>query len=141
MKLGKYGDTRKKAKDIADIGETGRLIVLGVERNKNKNEEEVKAYIESCEQAKEYLIYIIEAYEFKTGTISVEEIKRLPLTNLEECQKFGEEMRHIHAEIKSNEKIPSIFYPFFPTSISRLSFTTFELILFFAIGILLYFIL
>lgn len=138
MKLGKYGTNRKKAKEIADIGETGRLIILGVERNKQKENAEIEPYIESCEQARVYLIQVIEDYDFKLETTSIEEIKEMPLTNLDECQKFGEEMRRIHIELKNSAKIPGIFYPFFPTSVSRLSFTTFELLMFFVIGILLY---
>lgn len=136
--MGKYGELKTKAREIAEIGETGRLVLLAVERDEHKEditEEEIEQLYEGCDQARSLVLQVMEEYDMVLQDTTKEEIAARPLNDFESCKQLGLDMRRYHDEFKKQANISRVFYPFFPTSISRLSVTTFEIIMIFVIGI------
>src|SRR5699024_12576883 len=85
--------------------------------------------------ARSLVLQVMEDYDMVLSDTTKEEITERPLNDFESCKQLGLDMREYHKEFKKQAKIPGVFYPFFPTSISRLTVTTFEILMIFIIGI------
>jgi len=140
--MGKYRILRHRAKTIDDIGEAARLVLLGAQRNRKQPDEvKVQSFIRGVKEAKAFLLQVMEDEHYGEETESKRAIEAFAIQNLEDCKLFGEKMLAIHKQLKKQAGINRLFYPFFPTSISRMSFTTFELLVFVIVAFVLFFLL
>lgn len=134
-----YGKKRKQAKQINEVKETARLIYMGVQRLQQKEDKEQnERFYNSCQNATIFASDVMQQPQYSFTTEEVEEIQYFQFSDLDSCVIFADKLTELTKELERRAKIPRLYYPFFPTSVSNLSFTTLEVLLFFIIGIGLY---
>lgn len=140
--MGKYSDLKKRARAITDLEESGRLLVVGAERNR-KVEDEVKVqqFITSAKDAKTFAVQVMEDENYGVENGELAAVKKMYVRNLDECHALGEKILSLHKDIKKTVGINGIFYPFFPASMSQLAVASSDLLIILIVCILLYVIL
>lgn len=140
--MGKYKENKQRAKAINDLEETGRLLLLGSERNRKMDDEVKKQqFIKNSKEAKTYLISVMEEEHYGKRDETLADVKNLQVKDLDDCQLLGEKMLAIHKELKKHAGIHGLFYPFFPGSSSRFSIASMDLLIGLAVAAVLFFVL
>lgn len=137
-----YREKRKQAKTISEVKETARLIFFSVQKmRKSSDPEQVEKFIESCKQSQMFTADTMRESPYEFSEAEIEVVEYFEFTDLESCATYGELQTNVAEELADQAGISKIFYPFFPASVSNISFTTFEVLLFFVVGLSLYIIL
>lgn len=134
-----YRERRKQAKTISEVKETARLIFLGVQKlRRSSDEQQVENFIESCKQSQIFTADTMRESPYEFSETEIAEVEHFEFTDIESCVTYGELQTTVAQELAVQAEIPKLFYPFFPTSVSNISFTTLEVLLFFLVGLSLY---
>ncbi|WLV25586.1 hypothetical protein QR721_05100 [Aciduricibacillus chroicocephali] len=140
--MGKYKDKKDRARAINDLEETGRLLVVGADRNRKiDDEDKLQQFINSAKGAKAFTVQVMEDEHYGKDNGELAAVKRMYVRNLDECQALGEKILMLHKEIKKHAGINGIFYPFFPASMSQLAITSSDLLIVLAVCLVLFFLL
>lgn len=140
--MGKYKENRHRAKTINDLGDTGRLVLMGVQRNlKEQDEVKVQQFIKKCQDARTFLLDVMQAEGYGLENGEYLQVKEMNIKSLDECTWLGEKMIQMQQAIKKHAGIHGLMYPFLPMTFSRFTVTTFELLAVLAAGLVIIFVL